>query len=303
MRLGYIGLGKMGKNMVLQLIEKGQGVVAWNRSVEPRDEVRGAGGETVETIDELISKLESPRIIWVMLTAGEPTSEMITQLSEKLSPGDLIIDGGNSFYKDTLKHAELLKDKNIHFMDVGTSGGPSGARNGACLMIGGEQEDFEKQEELFKKIASDGAYQHLGKVGAGHFTKMVHNGIEYGMMEAIGEGFAILKTSEFNIDLKKTADIYQHRSVIESRLVGWLLEALNEDPALSDISSKIGANGEGEWTVNTAKEMGIDVPVLDDSVRIRKESPEVDENSPDGYRNKVVSAMRGKFGGHAVKKS
>lgn len=304
MRIGYVGLGKMGYNMVLNLLEHGVEVVAWNRSAEPRQKLKKENpkAEVAEDLQSLIGNLQSPRIIWVMLTAGEPTSNMIQELSEKLSEGDLVIDGGNSFYKDTLKHAELFKEKGIHFMDVGTSGGPSGARNGACLMIGGEREDFKKQEELFKVIASEGAYQHLGNVGTGHFTKMVHNGIEYGMMQAIGEGFAILKHSDFNIDLQKAADIYQHRSVIESRLVGWLQEALDEDPTLSDISSKIGANGEGEWTVNTAGELGISVPVLSQSVEIRKQSAQVDENSPEGYRNKVISAMRGKFGGHEVSK-
>lgn len=302
MKIGYIGLGRMGKNMVLRLLEQGIEIVAWNRSSEPREEVAKAGAIAVESIDELISKLKPPRIIWVMLTAGQPTHEILEVLSQKAASGDLIIDGGNSFYKDTLSHSKMFHDQGISFMDVGTSGGPAGARNGACLMIGGAKEDYEKILEIAKAAASPGAYQHVGDVGAGHFVKMIHNGIEYGMMEAIGEGFAILKNSEFNVDLHKAADIYQHRSVIESRLVGWLKEALDEDPNLTDTSSKIGATGEGEWTINTAKEMGIEIPVIEDSFKVRQQSEHVDENSSEGFRNKAVSAMRGKFGQHAVKK-
>ncbi|MBI2315142.1 decarboxylating 6-phosphogluconate dehydrogenase [Candidatus Daviesbacteria bacterium] len=310
MKLGYIGLGRMGKNMVLRLLEHGIEVVAWNRSKEPVEEVVKAGAIGAETIKDLVSKLETPRIIWLMLPAGEVTDQHIDELIPLLSPGDLVIDGANSFYKDSLRRAEKLAEKGINFMDIGVSGGPKGARNGACLMIGGNEEDFKKIEPLAKAAAAPGAYQYLGPAGSGHFAKMVHNAIEYGMMESIGEGLAILKFSQFKYDFVKLLDLYNHRSVIESRLVGWAKEAFEEDSKLSDTSSVIGSGGagtqrvkaEGDWTVDLAKELGVDTPVLEDSMKVRSESAAIPEDSPNGFRNKVISALRGKFGQHAVKK-
>lgn len=317
MKIGYIGLGKMGKNMVLHLLEQGVEVVAFNRSPEPLLEVEKAGAIKADSLEDLVGKLEIPRIIWLMLTAGEVVDDFIEKLVPLLNKGDLIIDGGNSFYKDTQKRAKRLKNAGINFMDVGTSGGPDGARKGACLMVGGEKEDFKKVEELIKKIAAPKAYGYFGKVGAGHFVKMVHNGIEYGMMESIAEGAAILNNSEFNLDLREIFRVYNNKSVIESRLVGWLLEALKEDPDLKDTSSIISATGEGEWTIKTGKEMGIKIPVIEDSFKVRQESEEFTKRikstkfrnesashplSSLAFRNKSVSAMRGKFGQHRVKK-
>lgn len=303
MKIGYIGLGKMGKGMVLNLLEKGIGVVAWNRSPEPREEVKAAGAETVENVVDIVSKLVAPRIIWLMLPAGETTDEFIDKLLPLMSPGDLLIDGANSFYKDTLRRAEKIKPSGVHFMDIGVSGGPKGARTGACLMIGGEREDVEEIREIILAASAPDAWGHFGKIGAGHFAKMVHNGVEYGMMEAIAEGAAILKASDFKFNLSEVFRVYNNKSVIESRLVGWTREALEEDPELSEYSSKIGHTGEGEWTIKTAEELGVDPEVIEESFEVRVESGEVDENSPDGFRNKAVSAMRGKFGGHSVKKS
>jgi len=299
MKIGYIGLGKMGKNMVLRLLEQGVEVVAWNRSAEPVKEVVVAGAIGAQDIENLVSQLEAPRVVWIMLPQGEVVDEFIGYLVPLLSQGDLIIDGGNSFYKDSVRRAAELSAKGINFMDIGTSGGPGGARKGACLMVGGERADFERVEELLKAIAAPEAYGYFGKAGAGHFAKMVHNGIEYGMMEAIGEGAAILQKSEFEIDLPEVFRVYNNGSVIESRLVGWTKEALDEDVELSEISTKISATGEGEWTVNAAHEMDLDARVIEDSFKVRQESS---EDSGD-YRAKVVSAMRGKFGGHPVKKS
>lgn len=309
MKIGYIGLGRMGKNMVLHLLEEGVEVVVWNRSPEPVKEVMTAGAAGAESIEDLISKLEPPRSIWLMVTAGEIVDEVLNQLMDKLQTGDLVIDGGNSFYKDTLRRAEMTNKKGIHFMDIGTSGGPEGARTGACLMIGGLDEDFKRIEPICKAAAAPGAYQHLGSIGAGHFAKMVHNAIEYGMMESIGEGLTILKSSPFKYDLTKLLDLYNHRSVVESRLVGWVLDAFKEDPELSNISSSIGSGGSGkrvpgeaDWTLDVAKEMGIDVPAMEDAVRVRENSNKDLEDSPEGFRNKVISAMRGQFGKHPVKK-
>lgn len=293
----------MGKGMVLNFLEKGIEVVAWNRSPEPREEVKAKGAQTVENPEDVISKLETPRIVWLMLPAGETTDEFIDKLLPLLSPGDLLIDGANSFYKDTLRRAEKIAPTGIRFMDIGVSGGPKGARAGACLMIGGEKEDAEEIKELILAASAPDAWGHFGKVGAGHFAKMIHNGIEYGMMEAIAEGAAVLKAADFDFDLNDVFRVYNNKSVIESRLVGWTREALEEDPQLSEYSSKINHTGEGEWTIKTAKELGVDPVVIEDSFQVRVDSERVEENSPNGFRNKAVSAMRGKFGGHSVKKS
>src|SRR5579884_2108635 len=299
MKIGYIGLGKMGKNMVLHLLEQGVEVVAWNRSPQPLQEVVDAGATPADSPSDILNKLDSPKIVWIMLPQGPLVDEMISQLVDHLQPGDIIIDGGNSFYKDSVRRAEELSQKGIHFMDVGTSGGPGGAKNGACLMIGGEREDFERLRELFQKIAlSDDALGYFGKAGAGHFAKMVHNGIEYGMMEAIGEGVAVLKKSQFDFNLPDVLRVYANGSVISSKLIDWTRQALEEDSQLSNISSKIDASGEGEWTVEVAKELGVDARVIEDSLNVRKESSE----ESDDFRAKVVSAQRGQFGGHPVKK-
>lgn len=298
MQIGFVGLGKMGKNIVLHLVEQGADVIAWNRSSEPRDEVAQAGAKAVTTLEDLVSALPSPRIVWIMLPAGEVVDEYISQLIPMLTPGDLIVDGGNSFYKDSIRRAQKLEEHSIHFMDIGVSGGPGGARNGATLMIGGSQNDFERVKPFVEMIAAPNAYGFFGKVGSGHFAKMIHNGIEYGMMEAIAEGAAVLQKSDFDYDLADVFRVYNNRSVIESRLVEWSEEALKEDPTLNTYSSQIGKTGEGEWTVKTAQDMGVDVPVIADSLKVREDSKPEEDN----FRNKLVSAMRGKFGGHAVKR-
>lgn len=309
MKLGFIGLGRMGKNIVFHLLEQGIEIVAWNRSPAPREEVARAGAVTVATLNDLISKLEPPRTIWLMVTAGEAVDELLNQLTEKLTANDLIIDGGNSFYKDTQRRSIMLAQKGIHFMDVGTSGGIESARRGACLMVGGTKEDYQRILPVLKAAAAPDAFGLLGPVGSGHFAKMVHNGIEYGMMEAIGEGAAILKNSPFKYDLAEVFRVYSRRSIIESRLVSWALAELEKDPELSDISSTIGsagtggkAKGEGHWTVEVAQEMSIDAPVLVASLKVREGSEKDPENSPAGFRNKVVAAMRWQFGQHPVKK-
>ena len=306
--------------MVLRFMEKGIEVVAWNRSQAPIEElefkiqnskfkISSQKLKVAKTIEELVNSLEKPRIIWLMVTAGSAVDEILNTLADKLDAGDLVIDGGNSFYKETLRRNEMLTKKGIHFMDVGTSGGVESARNGACLMIGGEKVDYERALEIFKAAAAPNAYGLFGPVGSGHFAKMIHNGIEYGMMEAIGEGAAILKASKFNYDLKEVFRVYSNRSIIESRLVSWTLDELKNDPKLSNISSVIGSGGtagkvkgEGHWTVQLANEMGIDVPVIEASLKVRENSEKDPENSPSGFRNKVVAAMRWQFGRHPVKK-
>jgi len=292
----------MGRNMVLNLREKGIEVVAWNRTP---NEMANA-----KNLDDLVSRLETPRVIWLMVTAGEAVDEMLKQLVDKMEAGDLIIDGGNSFYKDTLRRCGQLAKKNIHFMDVGISGGIEGARHGACLMAGGTKEDYERVLPVLKAAAAPEAFGLLGSVGAGHFAKTIHNGIEYGMMEAIGEGATILRHSPFKFDLREVFRIYNTKSIIESRLVGWILAELKKDPNLSNISSVIGSGGgsgkikgEAHWTVKLAKEMNIDAPVIEASIKVRDNSDKIQENSANGFRNKVVAAMRWQFGQHPVKKT
>lgn len=296
MKLGYIGLGKMGKNMVLRLLEQGFQITAWNRSPEPRAEVAAAGATAVETIPELISSLPTPRTVWLMLPAGEVTRDMIAELVPLLSPGDTIIDGSNNFYKNTRENFALLSNKNIHFFDAGISGGPAGARNGACVMAGGSQQPDEQISQLFAAIAAPGAYQFFHGVGAGHFIKMVHNGIEYGMMQAIGEGFEVLRASDFNLDLEQVARLYNRGSVIESRLIGWLENGYHKHGLnLDGISGSVDHSGEGQWTVETAQEFNIPTPVISASLQFR-----IDSTNKPSYTGKVVSTLRNEFGGHEV---
>ncbi|MFZ2152668.1 MAG: decarboxylating 6-phosphogluconate dehydrogenase [Microgenomates group bacterium] len=303
MKIGYIGLGKMGKNMVFRLLEQRIDVVAWNRSPQPMVEVGASGANTSSDIIHLISQLEAPRIIWLMLPAGDVTDQIIDILIPLLSPHDLIIDGANSFYKDTLKRGQLLSQHSIRFMDIGVSGGPDGARNGACLMVGGTSEDYQYILPVIKAASAPQAFGHFGPLGSGHFAKMVHNGIEYGMMQAIAEGAAVLKNSSFDLDLVEIFRVYGLGSVISSRLVDWTREALEDDINLVNISAKINASGEGEWTVKTAHELGIEVPIIEKSLDIRTASQTESSDSPNSFRNKVVSAQRGKFGHHPVTKS
>ena len=298
MQIGYIGLGKMGKNMVLRLLEKGHDIVAWNRSKEPGIEVATQGATVVENVNDIILKLKSPRTIWLMLPAGDVTQQMINQLLPHLEKGDTIIDGANSNFNDTIKRAKQITGQGIHFMDIGVSGGPGGSRTGACLMIGGKQHDYNRYIPLFKDIAAPNAYQFFNGHGAGHFVKMIHNGIEYGMMQAIGEGFEIMKQSNFNLDLEQVARIYNQRSVIESRLVGWLYSGYRKHGQdLEPISGSIKHSGEGEWTLQTARQMNIPAPVIDAAFQFRLDS---DQNP--SYTGKVVSVLRNEFGGHDVKK-
>lgn len=297
MKIGYIGLGKMGQNMVLRLLEQGVEVVAWNRSPDPAQKVAEKGAQIVDSVDQLTAVLPKPRLIWVMLPAGEITTTMINKLASIVEAGDTIVDGANSFYKNSQALGLKLAAKGIHFIDVGVSGGPGGARHGACLMVGGSTEAYRQWQALFEKIAAPEALQFFEGPGAGHFVKMVHNGIEYGMMQAIGEGFHVLKASEYNLDLEKVADIYNHQSVIESRLIDWAKKGFAaEGNDLEEISGVVAHSGEGQWTVETAKELNIPVPVIEASFQFRLQSA----TNP-SFTGQVVSMLRNQFGGHEVK--
>ena len=283
--------------MAERLLKKGHGVVAYDTKKEVRDKAVEVAAQVVGSPAELVKALSAPRIIWLMLPHAV-VDEIINAIKPSLSKGDIIIDGGNSHYKESMRRSEELKKDGIHFMDVGVSGGPGGAKDGACLMIGGEKSIYEKLEPLFKDLAVPDGYDYMGKSGSGHFVKMVHNGIEYGMMQAIAEGFTVLSKSDFNIDLEKTADLYNHASVIESRLVGWAKGAFEKyGENLDEISGSVAHTGEGAWTIEAAHELSVPVSIIAGALQFRIDS----EKNP-SFTGKILSALRNQFGGHDVKK-
>jgi 6-phosphogluconate dehydrogenase len=296
MKLGYIGLGKMGLNMVERLLEKGHQVVAFDRSHDAVTQAQEKGARTAETLAGLVAALPLPRLIWVMVPYGA-VDAVLGELVPLLARGDTVIDGGNSPYKESIRRSGELALQSIDFLDAGVSGGPAGARKGACIMVGGRREAFLRLESLFADLSVEKGYGYMGRAGAGHFVKMVHNGIEYGMMQALAEGFAVLKAAPFGLDLRKVADLYDHASVIESRLVGWLKAAYEQHgEELRDISGTVEQSGEGAWTVEAGRELGVPTPVIDDALRFRLQSREAPS-----YAGQVLSALRNQFGGHDVR--
>lgn len=292
--VGIIGLGKMGSGIALQLVKKGWNVFGYNRTESITRDLERSGLQGTYSITSLVESLQPPRILWLMLPAGNVVDEMLQTLIPLLSKDDMIIDGGNSFYKDTIRRNTLLASRNIRFMDVGVSGGPDGARNGACLMIGGKKKDYDEIEPLLAAIAAPSAYGYVGQTGAGHFVKMVHNGIEYGMMQAIAEGFTILKKSPYSLNLAHVANVYNRKSVIESRLVGWLKNAfVLHGEELKEVSGSVGQTGEGAWTVSTARELKVAAKIIEEALTFRLQS----QKHPD-FTGKVLSALREQFGKH-----
>lgn len=296
MTIGLIGLGRMGFNLALNMRDKGHNVICFNRSKEKTENAIKEGLEGAFSIEELVNKLESRKVIWIMLPAGEVIDEMIRNLLPFLNKGDIVIDGGNSNYKDTLRRYEELKLKGIDFVDIGTSGGIDGARNGACTMVGAEDSVFSYIEGLVKDISVENGYLHCGKNGSGHFVKMVHNGVEYGMMAAIGEGFEILNKSKFDLDLEKVARVWNNGSVVRSWLMELAEEAFNKDANLDKIKGVMYSSGEGLWTVQEALELKVPATVITESLMMRYRSEQEDT-----FTGKVVAALRNGFGGHAVK--
>jgi 6-phosphogluconate dehydrogenase len=299
MRIGMIGLGRMGGNMVTRLLENGHEVVAYTRDPKKVEKAVGEGAKGAKDLKDLVNQLPAPRAIWIMVPAGKATQDMIDSLVPLIGPGDILIDGGNSRYTDDIARAEALKPKAIHYMDAGTSGGVWGLKVGYCLMVGGEADDFKYLEPVFKTLAPPNGYMHCGPVGAGHFVKMVHNGIEYGMMQAYAEGFEIMKASRYeHLDLGKIADLWGQGSVVRS----WLLEltalALKEDPNLDKLAPYVEDSGEGRWTVEESIQTSVPAPVIALSLLMRFRSRQ--DNS---FSSRMLAAMRQQFGGHAVKEA
>jgi len=297
MELGIIGLGRMGANMTERLLRGGHKLITYDRSPEAIQRCVDKGAFGAHSLADFVKQVSLPRVIWLMVPSGEPVDLTIEQLLPSLLENDIIIDGGNSHYKDSIRRADKLKQLGIHFVDAGTSGGIWGLQEGYCLMIGGEKAIVEQLEPIFKTLAPENGFAHVGASGAGHFAKMVHNGIEYGMLQAYGEGFEMLKASQFEFDLGKISHLWNQGSVVRS----WLLElaenAFQKDPQLSSIKGYVEDSGEGRWAVLEAVEREIPASVLTLSLFARYAS-----RQEDSFSAKVIAALRNEFGGHAVRK-
>ncbi len=298
MKLGFVGLGKMGSNMVLHILGKGHNVAVYNRSPEPAVALAKQGAKRAESLAQLCQMLPKPRIIWLMVSAGKPVDDVLAQLLPSLSPGDIVIDGGNSNYIDSVRRFKWLAKHKIHFLDVGTSGGLEGARNGACLTIGGEKKTYMRLQKLFASIACPGGYLYVGPAGAGNYVKTVHNGMEYAMLQALGEGFAVLERAPYELELDKIADVWQHGSVIRSWLLSLAGSALAKDKRLEKIQGSVGGGETGRWAIAQAKKAGVRVPSMELALRERVKSAK----SP-SFSGRVIAAVRHEFGGHEVKKA
>jgi 6-phosphogluconate dehydrogenase len=297
MELGMIGLGRMGANMTERLVLGGHRVISYDRSPEAIQRVVDKGALGAHSLADFVQQLSSPRAIWLMVPSGEPVDSTIAQLLPNLSEGDVLLDGGNSNYHDSLRRADKLKALNIHFIDVGTSGGVWGLTVGYCMMIGGDPEPVERLTPIFKTLAPQDGFLHVGPTGAGHFAKMIHNGVEYGMLQAYGEGFELLKASQFGFDLAKISHLWNQGGVVRSWLLELAEDAFHKDPQLASIRGYVDDSGEGRWAVQEAIDKSVPAPVLMASLFARFASRQ--ENS---FSAKVIAALRNEFGGHAVKK-
>ncbi|WP_134704605.1 phosphogluconate dehydrogenase (NAD(+)-dependent, decarboxylating) [Ammoniphilus sp. YIM 78166] len=296
MKVGLIGLGKMGLNLGQNLIDHHHEVVAFDVNEKAVEEIHGYGAKGTSSLKELTELLGTPRVVWLMVPHSVVDS-VIDELTPFLSIGDIVIEAGNSHYKESIRRYHRLKEAGVNFLDVGTSGGMEGARHGACYMVGGDSEAWNLVEPLFRDTAVENGYLYAGKAGSGHFLKMVHNGIEYGMMAAIGEGFEVLEKSEFNYDYEKVAKVWNHGSVIRSWLMELTERAFSKDANLDEIKGVMHSSGEGKWTVETALDLQTATPVIAMSLLMRYRSLENDT-----FTGKVVAALRNEFGGHAVEK-
>ena len=297
MQTALIGLGKMGYPLALNIAEQHK-VIAFDVNEGLRKSISAEGIAVTDSLPSLIEKLSGRKIIWLMVPAGKIVDGIIDELIPLLNANDIIIDGGNSFFKESVRRAEKLLQHNIHYLDCGTSGGTSGARNGICAMIGGNKEAFDFCEPLFQSIALPKGYLYCGESGSGHFTKMVHNGIEYGMMQSIAEGFAMMHASIYDFNLKEVAELWNKGSVIRSWLIELTANAFAKDAKLDKIKGIAHSSGEAQWMIDTAKEMNMEVPVIDMSLQLRYASLQKET-----YAAKVVAALRNEFGGHAVERN
>ena len=301
MQLGMIGLGRMGGNMTQRLLKGGHSIVAYDPDKRARDAVVEKGAIAGDSIAQVVEKLAVPRAVWVMVPSGEPAEATIVELSDRLSRGDIAVDGGNSYYKDSMRRAANLSRKGISFLDAGTSGGIWGLQEGYCLTVGGDIKAFRRLEPIFQALAPSAGtgYGRVGPSGAGHFVKMVHNAIEYGLMEAYAEGFELMQSKrEFDLNLTEIADMWRYGSVVRSWLLDLTAAALNEDPELDDVQAYVEDSGEGRWTLAESIDLAVPVPVFALALQMRFRS-----RQPQPFRDKLLAALRKQFGGHPVKKA
>ena len=298
MQIGFIGMGRMGLNMVTRLVQGGHTVVAYDRSADAVARAEAAGAKGVSTLEALIDGLSAPRAVWVMVPSGEPTESTVSALGRLLSAGDTIVDGGNTNFHDDVRRAQTLAARRIDYIDAGTSGGIWGLQEGYCLMVGGKPDVCTRLEPVFLTLAPKDGYLHVGDHGAGHYVKMIHNGIEYGLMQAYAEGFELMHASEYAIDLGAVAGLWNHGSVVRSWLLELAARALAEDGDLSKLKGYVDDSGEGRWTLHEAIDRGVPLPVMTAALFTRFRSR---EDNP--FSERMLAALRNQFGGHAVKKS
>jgi 6-phosphogluconate dehydrogenase len=297
MKLGFVGLGKMGGNMVRRLLADKHEVVAWARGEDAVKEAVSYGAVGATSLEDVVPRLSPPRVVWLMIPAGEPVESSIAALRPLLSKGDVIVDGGNSRFTDSARRAADLAKDGIGFLDAGTSGGIWGRQNGYCLMVGGDAAHFRTVEPVFKTLAPPEGYAHVGAPGAGHFTKMVHNAVEYSMLQGYGEGFEMLQASGYDLDLLKISKLWTHASVVRSWLLDLLVLALEKDPKLETIKGYVQDSGEGRWTLHEAIERAVPMPTLAAALFARFTSRQTES-----FSAKVIAALRNQFGGHAFEK-
>ena len=300
MQIGMIGLGKMGANMTTRLVNGGHHVVVTDRKPEAVEAAAAGGAVPAKSVDDLAESLDAPRVVWVMVPSGAPTESVVSELCKRLDEDDLVVDGGNSNYKETMRRGGLLKEKGINFVDVGTSGGVWGLTEGYAMMVGGDDRGVERLRPVLETLApaADRGWGHVGPSGAGHFVKMIHNGIEYGMMQAYAEGFEVMKQKEeLELDVHQIAEIWRHGSVVRSWLLDLTARALEEDQDLAGIKGFVADSGEGRWTVAEAIDLDVPAPVITMSLLMRFVS-----RQEDSYAAKLLAAMRNQFGGHAIQK-
>jgi 6-phosphogluconate dehydrogenase len=297
MQLGFVGLGKMGLNMVKRLVGGGHGIVAYDRDAAATARAEAAGARGAATLDALVAALPARRAIWVMVPSGDPTEATISALAGILSPNDIVIDGGNTNFHDDVRRAGALAAKKLHYVDAGTSGGVWGLQEGYCLMVGGEEDVCASLEPIFRTLAPENGYLRVGGAGAGHYVKMIHNGIEYGLMQAYAEGFELMQASEYRLEVGAIASLWMQGSVVRSWLLELAARALAENPQLAGIEGYVEDSGEGRWTLHEGIDRGVALPVLTAALFTRFRSRETDP-----YSERLLAALRNQFGGHAVKK-